>query len=558
MPMNQINGNSRGGSNKKKVIATAGLAAALGIAMWFLAPLLLPVNVPPDFPPLPDLQSSNPSMREIIQRSDQQARSKPVSAESVGKLGLVYHANLFYGQAAAAYRIAARSEPLSPQWAYAQAVLSEETGAEAALMKFLSQTIELDPNHVPALIKLADSAFKSDRLDEAGRLYKTAADAPGSTAAVQAAFGRGRVAARSKDWNTLATAVAPVAAAYPHAAPLHELLQQAYTALGQTDKAEQARQSAAYAKWKSLPPLEDPFTDQLIEVCYSSTRLLKQAGLLGKTGRPDQAIDLARRAAQAEPADADVRDYLARTLITFYGDKPEAIDEAMSHLAECMRLRPSDPIPLGGFADDFFKSPKPPAAVQRLRALLQSNPKIPGIHFFLGQAAEQLGEMETAAAEYRAALKENPKDSGAHNKLGLIAEAAGRFDEASAYFRKAIQLNPMNTAARLNLAIDLMQRGNYAQGFGELNELLRIDPQDAAAHFLMGFAYLSRKQAPEAESKFRQGLVYKPGDAEARFGLGAALAAQGRRDDAAAELRQALQLRPNHAQAQNLLRQLGY
>lgn len=542
----------------KPAIRTAVLAAGLGIAAWFLAPLLLPVNVPRDFPALPDLRPLNPSVREIIQRADKDARNKPASADLVGRLGLVYHANMLFGQAASAYRIAARNEPGNPQWTYAQAVLSEETGAEADLLRFLNQTVELDPNHVPALMKLADSAFKSDKLDEADRLYKAAADAPGSKAILQAAFGRGRVAARRRDWNGLAGAVAPAAAAYPQASALHELLQEAYTALKQTGQAEQARQNAAYAKWKSLPPLEDPFAAQLAEVCYSSTRLLKQAGLLSKTGRPGQAIDLARRAARAEPADADVRDYLARTLVTFFGDEPEAIDEAMTHVAECMRLRPSDPIPLGGFADDFFKSPKPPAAVSRLRALLQANPKIPGIHFFLGQAAEQLGEIDTAAAEYRAALKENPKDSAAHNKLGLIAEAAGEQDEASAYFRKAIQLNPLNTAARLNLAINLLQRDNHAQGFGELNEILRIDPHDAAAHFLMGFAYLSRKQAPEAEGKFRQGLIYKPEDAEAHFGLGTALAAQGRRDDAAAELRQALQLRPNHAQARNLLRQLGF
>lgn len=542
----------------KSHLKSAVIAAALGAAVWFLAPLILPVQLPADFPKLPDLQALNPSIREIVQQADKEARKRPGSGETVGKLAMVYHANQLFDQAAAAYRIATRLEPHNPRWAYAQAVFSEENGAEAELMKFLNRTVELQPGHVPALIKLADSAFKSDKLGEAERLYNAAAAQPGGSGALQAAFGLGRVAAHRREWNRLVGAVAPAAANFPHAAPLHTLLQEAYTGLGQPDKAEQARQNGAYAKWKTLPPLDDPFIDQLIDVCYSSTRLLKQAGLLSKTGRPGQAIELGRRAVQAEPADADARDYLARTLVTFYGDKPEAIEEAMTQVGECMRLRPSNPIPLGGFADDFFKSPKPPDAVRKLRELLQANPKIPGIHFFLGQAAESLGETGTAAAEYRAALKENPKDSGAHNKLGLIAEAGGRFEEAAALFRKAIQLNPMNTAARLNLAIELMQRGNYSQGVGELNELLRIDPHDAPAHFLMGFAYLSRKQAPEAESKFRQGLVYKPEDAEARFGLGMALAAQGRREEAAAELQEALRLRPNHVQAQNLLRQLGY
>jgi tetratricopeptide (TPR) repeat protein len=306
-----------------------------------------------------------------------------------------------------------------------------------------------------------------------------------------------------------------------------------------------------------MPPVQDPFIDRLMGVCYSSTRLLKEAGLLSKTGYPDRAIELGRRAAQVEPGDADVRNYLARTLITFHGDKLEAIDEAMSHLGECLRLRPSDTVPLGGFADDFFKSPKPPAAIERLRALLRSHSGIPGVHFFLGQAADALGETEQAEAEYRAALKENPKDSGAYNKLGLIAENAGRPDEAYAHFRKAILLNPMNTAARLNLAIELVQRGNPGQGLAELDEILRINPNDAEAHFCKGFTFLSLRRLEDAAEMFRRGLLYKPEDAEAHFGLGSALAAQNLREQAAAELRETLRLRPNHTRARELLYQLG-
>jgi len=536
----------------------AGLAVALGIAAWFIAPHLLPVGLPPDFPAPPDLSRLNPSTRTLIQQADAAARKQPGSADAVGKLGLAYHANLLYEQAEAAYSIAARLAPRDPQWAYALAVLHEENGRESELLQFLTRTIELKPAHVPALIKLADSSFKSDRLDEAARHYETAAKAADGSGALQAAFGLARVAARHGDWRKVVKTAGPAASTFPQAAPLYTLLDEAYTALGEADKAAQARQRAGGARWKTVPPIEDPFTEQLIGVCYSSTRLLKHAGLLSRTGHPGRAIEVARRAAEAEPTDADVRDYLARTLISFFGSQPEAIEEAMDHLDECLRLRPSDPVPLGGFAADFFKSPKPRAAVERLRSLLRARPDIPGVHFFLGEAADALGEDAEAAAEYRAALKANPNDSAAYNKLGLVAERAGRYDEASAHFLKAIQLNPLNTAARLNLAIERVQRGDYQQGFRQLDEILRINPHDAPAHFCMGFAYLSMKRPADAAAKFREGLNYKPEDAEARFGLGAALASLGRRDEAVAELQHALKLRPNHSPARTLLYQLGY
>ena len=539
------------------VFKIAGLAAALGVAAWLLAPLVLPVKLPPDFPNTPDLKLLNASARELVEQTDREARQQPASAEAVGKLGMVYHANLVHKPADAAYRLAARLAPDDHRWAYALAVLHEETGAAKEQLEFLQKTVERKPDHVPALLKLADSYFKADRLEEAARHYETAAGAQGGTASLQAAFGLGRVRARSGEWSKVIETVGPATKAYPHAAPLYGLLEQAYTALHRANEAAQARQAAGWAKWKALPPLDDPFSRQLTDVCFSATRLLKEAGVLSRTGHPDQAIELARRAARAEPADADVRNYLARTLITFYGDKPEAINEAMTHLAECLRLKPSDPVPLGGFADDFFKAPKPPVAVERLRALLRGHADIPGVHFFLGQAADALGETAEAAAEYHAALKANPNDSGAHNKLGLIAENSGNYDEASVHFRTAIQLNPMNTAARLNLAIELMQRGNYAEGFKQLDELLRIDPHDASAHFMKGFALLSMKRADEAAAKFREGLLYKPDDAEARFGLGTALAAQGRREQATVELREALRLSPNHSRARELLTRLG-
>jgi tetratricopeptide (TPR) repeat protein len=540
------------------LLRMAGLAAALGVAAWFIAPRVLPVGLPPDFPSPPDLSQLNASTRELIRQADEKARQRPGSADAAGKLGMAYHANLLYEQAEAAYGIAARLAPRDPQWTYALAVLHEENGRDSEQLNFLARTIELKPAHVPALIKLADSSFKSDRLDEAARHYESASKAAEGTATLQAAFGLTRIAARRGGWKKVIETAAPAADAYPHAAPLHALLEQAYTALGETGKAGQARQSAGWAKAKAVPPLEDPFIEQLMGVCYSSTRLLKHAGLLSRTGHPGRAIEVARRAVAAEPTDADVRNYLARTLISFFGGQPEAIEEAMDHLDECLRLRPSDPVPLGGFADDFFKSPKPPAAVERLRALLRARPDIPGVHFFLGEAADALGESAEAAAEYRAALKSNPNDSAAYNKLGLIAERAGRYAEASAHFHRAIQLNPLNTAARLNLAIERIQRGDYQQGFRQLDEILRINPHDAAAHFCMGFAYLSMKRPTDAAAKFNEGLHYKPEDAEARFGLGAALATLGRRDEAVAELRQALKLRPNHSPARELLYQLGY
>ena len=101
------------------------------------------------------------------------------------------------------------------------------------------------------------------------------------------------------------------------------------------------------SKSKDVPPAQDPLNDHLIGLSYHSTRLLKQAGLLSRFGYPDQAIQVARRAAEADAKDPDIRNFIARTLLTAYPNKPEAIDEALTQIGECLRLRPDDPAPCG-------------------------------------------------------------------------------------------------------------------------------------------------------------------------------------------------------------------
>ena len=152
----------------------------------------------------------------------------------------------------------------------------------------------------------------------------------------------------ASEWNQVIEHVAPLARTYPYLQPPYELLQEAYEALGQADKAAEARQSITLSKSKIVPPPQDPLNDQLIGLSYNSTRLLKQAGLLSRFGYPDQAIQVARRAAEADTKDPDIRNFIARTLLTAYPNKPEAIDEALTQISECLRLRPDDPHPLVG------------------------------------------------------------------------------------------------------------------------------------------------------------------------------------------------------------------
>src|SRR5262249_31183928 len=157
----------------------------------------------------------------------------------------------------------------------------------------------------------------------------------------------------------------------------------------------------------------------------------------------------------ANPADADIRNYIAQTQLTFYGDRADAVDDALTQLGEALRLKPDDPTTLWIFTNGFFEQPKTPAAVERLHALLRPYAGRGEAHFYLGLVAEAQEQPQEAIAQYQAALQHDPKDARVYNKLGLIWSRAGRFDAAIASFRKSIQLDPMNTVARFNLGVTL-------------------------------------------------------------------------------------------------------
>ena len=420
----------------------------------------------------------------------------------------------------------------------------------------LRQTVTLAPGHVPALLNLADGFFKQDKLDEAARHYELAAKASGKDASLYAPFGLARVAARRKQWDKVIEIAVPLCRDYPSVRPPFQLLQTAYEALGQPNQAAAVRETILSGNFTDLPPIQDPLEDRLADLSYSSTRLLKVAGLLSRFGHPDRSVQVARRAAEANPTDPDIRDFIARTLLASYPDKPDAIKEALTQLGECLRLRPEDPVPLWRFSNDFFATPKTPVAVQRLAGLMRPYAGRPDAHFYLGMVADARGDPEEAAAQYQVALKNNPKDANLYHKLGLMLQKAGKIDGAIAYFQKSVELEPSNSIVRFNLGVAVMQQGNYDRGLREIGEVLRIHPHDAAAHFVIGFAYLYTKRMDEAIASFRQGLRFKPDDAEAHYGLGSALFAQGKREDAAAEIREALRLRPDYSEAGTLLQRL--
>ena len=538
------------------LLKTALLAGVLGLGTWLLLFVLVPDRLPEDFPKLPDLQSQNAELRRLLGSADAQARSHSSSAEDIGRLGMVYHTNQFYEQAESAYRIASRLASGDYRWPYCQALIQEENGKEKELLELLQKTVRLKRDYIPALQKLADTNFKQDNLDEAARYYNLSIDAAGRNSSLQAVFGLGRIAARRQDWSRVVEYVAPLSREYPHIRPAHQLLIDAYEALGQADKAAEERKALLQPNLIVVPPVKDPLYEELLDFCCSSTRLLKQAGYLSRFGYPNEVLRLARRAVEVEPRDADARHFVSQKLLELQGGDPKAVDEALSHLNEGMRLRPDDQKPLLTVAAFFFKQNKTDAAVEQLRSMLARNANNAEAHFYLGVAADHQGKTQEAISHYQDALKSDPNYAEACNRLGLIFVREGKLDQATGYFQKAVRLKPAFIRAICNLGVVMEQQGKIGQAIAQYSEVLRLNPDDFTAHMNLGLVLGRSGKVEEATRHFRETVRIEPGNAQAHYALGIALAGQRKVEEAKEEFRQALKLRPNYAEALNQLQEL--
>jgi len=540
----------------RKIWTTALLAIALGFGMWLLLRALGPVSLPSDFPARPDLTSANAALVELINSADATARSHPDSAADVGKLAMVYHANQFYQQAETAYAIAFRLDPEDYRWVYYQAMVAEERGQESAQESLLQKTLELNPNCLPALQKQGDVCLKQGDFDRAAVYYEKARSAPGGRESPQARFGTARTAERRGNWATVVESLEPVVRDYPGIRPAHQLLARAYEALGQTEKASGERAVLLDPSLTPMPPADDPLYREVVKFSCSSTRLLKEAGLLIRLNRWEEAVGVGRRAVEVEPGDADAHHFLARTLFDSQGADHEGVREALAELNEGLRLRPNDLLPLFYFATFFFRQEKTDVAIEELRSMLARNPASAEANYYLGVIESHTGRAEEAAGHFQDALRINPQYAEPYDKLGLMLMKQGQIDDAVQQFRKAVQLKPGFIRARCSLGVALEQQGKIGEAIKQYEEALRAKPNDGGAQMYLAIALLKTGKVQQATRHFRNAVRLSPLDPEAHYGLGFALAVQGQAEAAKKELQEALRLRPDYEEARQQLEKL--
>ena len=151
------------------------------------------------------------------------------------------------------------------------------------------------------------------------------------------------------------------------------------------------------------------------------------------------------------------------------------------------------------------------ARVQYQKAL-EIDPKLPGIHFELGELLGLSEDPKTKAgaeSEYKAAIAENALDEKAECRLGDLASRKGDSAQAVEFYTTALRLQPDDAEADFGLAKTLIAMNEQTKALPVLERAVQLEPTNAAAHFRLSTIYREMGRTADSQHEVEEYKKYK-------------------------------------------------
>lgn len=215
---------------------TDGPNASPLVVKRFAIVLLLAAGCRPSadrLPALPTFTYQNDQSVARFHDADSSAR-RDMDSESIGRLGMLYHAYQFLDQGRASYELARELAPTEYRWIYYGAMLEKTAfGYDAAESLFL-RALELRPDEAELWAELGELYLMWNRRDEA----RTHLDRALELEPLQpvAALGLARLRTLAQDWEGVITLMMPLLERHPRLSKAHQFVGAAYGALGDMEQ----------------------------------------------------------------------------------------------------------------------------------------------------------------------------------------------------------------------------------------------------------------------------------------------------------------------------------
>ncbi len=143
-------------------------------------------------------------------------------------------------------------------------------------------------------------------------------------------------------------------------------------------------------------------------------------------------------------------------------------------------------------------------AIREYKAALEENPKLPQMHYRIGQLYLRKGDADadqTAVAEFRAELKVDPQSGVSELAMGEIDRHQHKLDDALAEYQMASRLDPGLVEARVGAAQVLLEKHQVDASIDQLQAVIGEHPDSASAHYALMLAYREQGKMTEASQE---------------------------------------------------------
>lgn len=144
-----------------------------------------------------------------------------------------------------------------------------------------------------------------------------------------------------------------------------------------------------------------------------------------------------------------------------------------------------------------------PIAQEYAQKAAALDPKLPLVHFLLGELYLYKSRVPEAITEFQKELAINPAHAATYYKLADAYSRVQRFEDAERVLQRSIWLDATSTGPYILMGKVLEKKGEFDLAVRALQRAAIMDPNNPTTHHLLGQAYRDMGKKEEAESELK-------------------------------------------------------
>jgi tetratricopeptide (TPR) repeat protein len=144
-----------------------------------------------------------------------------------------------------------------------------------------------------------------------------------------------------------------------------------------------------------------------------------------------------------------------------------------------------------------------PIAEEYAQKAASLDPKLPLVHFLLGELYLYKSRIPEAIAEFQKEMAINPGNAATYYKLADAYSRTQKFEDAERLLQRSIWLDATSTGPYILMGKVLEKKGEFELAVRALQRAATMDPNNPTTHHLLGQAYRDMGKKEEAETELK-------------------------------------------------------